>query len=284
MAKARSSVFRSVASHAILLAYTFIALAPVIVIVLNSFKKKLAIFSQPLLPPLPSNYDPVGYVTVFSRGNFPLYFFNSIFVTVGTVFFVLLFGAMAAFALSEYRYRLNTVVGLYLAIGIMIPIRLGTNAILQILVASGLISALPWGPLVALILVYTAAGLPLSIFILSEFMRQVSNDLKNAARIDGMNEYKIFFRIVFPLIRPALATVAVFTLIPVWNDLWFPLILAPSESTKTVTLGAQIFVGQYLIDWNAVLASLSLAILPVLVLYIIFSRQLIRGLTAGAVK
>ncbi len=149
---------------------------------------------------------------------------------------------------------------------------------------SGLIGALPWGPLLALVLVYTAAGLPLSIFILAEFMRQVSNDLKNAARIDGMSEYKIFFRIVFPLIRPALATVAVFTLIPVWNDLWFPLILAPSESTKTVTLGAQIFVGQYLIDWNAVLAALSLAIVPVLILYLIFSRQLIRGLTAGAVK
>lgn len=284
MAKARNSVFRSVASHAILLTYTFIALAPVIVIVMNSFKKKLVIFSQPLLPPIPGSFDPVGYVTVFSRGNFPLYFFNSIVVTVGTVFFVLLFGAMAAFALSEYRYRLNTLVGLYLSIGIMIPIRLGTNAILQILVGAGLIQSVPWGPLLSLVLVYTAAGLPLSIFILSEFMRQVSNDLKNAARIDGMNEYKIFFVIVFPLIRPALATVAVFTLIPVWNDLWFPLILAPSESTKTVTLGAQIFVGQFQIDWNAVLASLSLAIVPVLILYIIFSRQLIRGITSGAVK
>jgi raffinose/stachyose/melibiose transport system permease protein len=284
MAKARSSVFRSVASHAILLTYTLIALAPVIVIVVNSLKKKLAIFNQPLALPWAGNFDPVGYFTVFSRGNFPLYFFNSFIVTVGTVFLVILFGAMAAFALSEYRYRLNTLAGLYLSIGIMIPIRLGTNAILQILVSLGLISAVPWGPLLSLVLVYTAAGLPLSIFILSEFMRQVSNDLKNAARIDGMNEYKIFFVIVFPLIRPALATVAVFTLIPVWNDLWFPLILAPSESTKTVTLGAQIFVGQYQIDWNAVLASLSLAIIPVLVLYIIFSRQLIRGITSGAVK
>ena len=87
-----------------------------------------------------------------------------------------------------------------------------------------------------------------------------------------------------PLIRPAMATVAVFTMIPIWNDLWFPLILAPSEATKTVTLGSQIFIGQFVTNWNAVLAALSLAILPILVLYVIFSRQLIRGITSGAVK
>jgi raffinose/stachyose/melibiose transport system permease protein len=279
MSKARSSVGRSVASHFILGLYTIIALLPVIIVVMNSFKSKSAIFLQPVMPPRPSTFSLIGYNTVFGRGNFPLYFLNSFIVTVGSVVLVLLFGAMAAFALSEYRYRLNTLLGLYLAIGIMIPIRLGTVAILQIMIASGLINTL-W----ALILVYTAAGLPLSIFILSEFMRQVSNDLKNAARIDGMNEYKIFFRIVFPLIRPALATVAVFTMIPVWNDLWFPLILTPGEATKTITLGAQVFIGEFTVDWNAVLASLSLAILPILLLYIVFSRQLIRGITSGAVK
>jgi raffinose/stachyose/melibiose transport system permease protein len=279
VSQARTSVFRSVASHAILGLYTVIALFPVLVIVLNSMKARNAIFAQPIMPPLPATFSLVGYVTVFSRGNFFLYFSNSLIVTVASVFLVLLFGAMAGFALSEYRYRLNTLLGLYLAIGIMIPIRLGTVAILEIMVATGIINTL-W----ALILVYTAAGLPLSIFILSEFMRQVSDDLKNAGRIDGLSEYKIFFRLVFPLIRPALATVAVFTMIPVWNDLWFPLILAPGEATKTVTLGAQVFLGEFLVDWNAVLAALSLAILPILILYIIFSRQLIRGITSGAVK
>jgi len=115
-------------------------------------------------------------------------------------------------------------------------------------------------------------------------MKLVSEDLKNAGRIDGLSEYRIFFRLVLPLVRPSLATVAVFTMIPIWNDLWFPLILAPAESTKTVTLGAQLFLGQFVTNWNAVLAALSLAILPVMILYLIFSRQLIRGITAGAVK
>jgi len=221
----------------------------------------------------------VGFETVMKQGDFVLYFQNSLIVTVVSIFFVLLFGAMAAFALSEYRFRGNTLMGLYLALGIMIPIRLGTVSILQLMVATGLVNTLT-----ALILVYTAQGLPLAIFILSEFMHGVSKDLKDAGRIDGLSEYRIFYRLVGPLIRPALATVAIFTMIPIWNDLWFPLILAPAEETKTVTLGSQVFIGQFVTDWNAVLAALSMAIVPVLLLYIVFSRQLISGLTAGAVK
>jgi raffinose/stachyose/melibiose transport system permease protein len=276
---ARTSLGRTIAAHAVLLTYTLIALFPVFVIVINSFKSRKAIFADPLALPMPDNFDLVGYQTVLKQGDFFLYFQNSLTVTVASLFFVLLFGAMAAFALSEYRFKGNTLMGLYLALGIMIPIRLGTVAILEIMVATGLVNTLT-----ALILVYTAQGLPLAIFILAEFMKSVSHDLKNAGRIDGLSEYRIFFTLVLPLVRPAMATVAVFTMIPIWNDLWFPLILAPAEHTKTVTLGAQVFIGQFVTNWNAVLAALSLAIVPVLVLYLIFSRQLIRGITAGAVK
>ena len=161
----------------------------------------------------------------------------------------------------------------------MIPIRLGTVAILTMMREAGLNNTLT-----ALILVYIAQGLPLSIFILSEFIQQVPKDLRDAARFDGLPETRIFFEVIAPLLGPAMATVAVFTMIPIWNDLWFPLILTSSESTKTITLGVQQFLGQYVTDWNSVLAALSLAILPVVAIYVIFSRQLIRGLTAGAVK
>lgn len=277
--RARSHPGRTLAAHAILIAYTLIALFPVWVILINSVKSRRAIFGAPLAFPTPETWDLVGYTTVLENGDFFGYFLNSLIVTVASLFLVLLFGAMAAFALSEYRFRGNMLMGLYLALGIMIPIRLGTVAILQMMVAANLVNTLT-----ALILVYTAQGLPLAVFILSEFMRNVSDDLKNAGRIDGLSEYRIFFRLVLPLVRPAMATVAVFTMIPIWNDLWFPLILAPSEATKTITLGSQVFIGQFVTNWNAVLAALSLAILPVLVLYLIFSRQLIRGITAGAVK
>ncbi|BCP54489.1 ABC transporter permease [Kaistia sp. 32K] len=279
MSKARSSFARSGFVHLALGGYTLLALFPIFLVISNSFKTRAGIFSAPLQLPSPATFSWIGYQTVLKQGDFLGYFQNSLIVTVVSIFLVLLFGAMAAFALSEYRFRGNLLMGLYLALGIMIPIRLGTVAILQGMVATGLVNTLT-----ALILVYTAQGLPLAVFILSEFMRNVSDDLKNAGRVDGLSEYTIFFRLVLPLVRPAMATVAVFTMIPIWNDLWFPLILAPSEATKTVTLGAQMFIGQYVTNWNAVLSTLSLAILPVLVLYLIFSRQLIRGITAGAVK
>jgi len=266
-------------AHVALTTYTIIALFPVIVILINSFKTRKSIFRDPLSLPTSDTFTLVGYETVFKQGDFLQYFQNSMIVTVVSLFFILLFGAMAAFALAEYRFKGNTLMGLYLAIGIMIPIRLGTVAILQIMVAGGLVNTLT-----ALILVYTAQGLPLAIFILAEFMRQVSDDLKDAGRIDGLSEYRIFFVLVLPLVRPAMATVAVFNMIPIWNDLWFPLILAPGEATKTLTLGSQIFIGQFVTDWNAVLSALSMAILPVMILYIIFSKQLIRGITSGAVK
>ena len=156
---------------------------------------------------------------------------------------------------------------------------MGSVAIIQLVAEMNLINTLT-----ALVLVYTAQNLPLAVFILSEFIAQIPRDLREAARCDGLSEYNIFFHIILPLIRPAMATVAVFTMIPVWNDLWFPLLLAPTGGKQTITLGVQQFLGQYITDWNAVLAALSTAIVPVLVLYVIFSRQLIRGLTSGAVK
>ncbi len=271
--------FNTLLMHGALILYTLIALFPVFVIVINSFKKRKSIFREPLSLPDAGSFSLVGYETVLKQGEFFSYFQNSMIVTVVSLFFILLFGAMAAFALSEYRFPGNKWMGLYLALGIMIPIRIGTVAILELMVSTGLVNTLT-----AFILVYIAQGLPLAVFILSEFMHQVSDDLKNAARVDGLSEYTIFFRIVLPLVRPAMATVAVFNMIPIWNDLWFPLILAPAEATKTLTLGSQVFIGQYVTNWNAVLSALSMAILPVLILYVIFSRQLIRGITSGAVK
>ena len=265
--------------HAILGGYTLVALFPIFLILINSVKTRAAIFANPLALPTPDTFSLIGFHKVLANSNFPLYFGNSLFVTLACLVCIVLFGAMAAWALSEYEFAGNRWLTLYLAIGIMIPIRLGTVSILELIVKLELINTLS-----ALVLVYTAQGLPLAVMILSEFVRQVPRELKDAARCDGVGEYKIFFQVILPLIRPAIATVAVFTMIPAWNDLWFPLILAPSDQTKTVTLGVQQFIGQYVTDWNSVLAALSLAVIPVLLMYVIFSRQLIRGLTSGAVK
>ena len=264
--------------HAVLLSYSLLALGPTLLIILNSVKSRRAIFDDAFSLPSPENFDLVGYETVFSGSSFDVYFRNSFIVTIASVFLVVLFSAMAGFALTEYHFKGNTLLALYLAIGIMIPIRLGTVSILKLMVSLSLINTL-W----ALILVYTAMGLPLGVFLMSQFMRQVPKELKAAARVDGANEYRVF-GLVMPLVRPGMAAVAVFTILPVWNDLWFPLILAPSEATKTVTLGASAFLGQFERNWNALLAALTLAMVPIILLYIIFSRQFLRGLTEGAIK
>ena len=265
-------------AHLMLLIYGTIALFPIVLVVINSFKSRKAIFSAPMSLPNRETFSLVGYSTVWERANFDLYFGNSIIITVVSIFLILLTGAMAAFALSEYDFRGNGLMSLYMGLGIMIPIRLGTVGILRLVVAMGLTNTR-----LALILVYTAQGLPLAIFVLQSFMSQIPRELKEAARVDGASEYRIF-SLILPIVRPAVATVAVFVMIPIWNDLWFPLILAPGESTKTVTLGAQQFLGQFVSDWNAVLSSLTLAMIPILILYLLFSRQLISGITAGAVK
>jgi len=265
-------------AHAILLAYAPLALFPIVPVLINSFKTRKAIFKTPYDLPNPETWSTVGYETVLERANFPDYFVNSLIVTVSALVLILIAGTMAAWALAEYRFPGNNIMSLYLALGIMIPIRLGTVSILRLTVNLNIVDTL-W----ALILVYTASGLPLAIFVLTNFMKQVPRDLKDAARVDGASEYRIY-RMILPLVRPAIGTVMVFNMIPIWNDLWFPLILAPSEANKTVTLGAQTFLGQFISDWNAVLSSLTLSAVPVVILYIIFSRQLIRGLTAGAVK
>ncbi|MBN1146093.1 MAG: carbohydrate ABC transporter permease [Anaerolineales bacterium] len=264
--------------HLVLIGYSIIALFPIFMIVINSFKSRKAIFGMPFQLPNAETFSLIGYETVFERATFHIYFMNSIIVTVAALVLTLLIGAMAAFALAEYQFPGNTLMGLYLAIGIMIPIRLGTVGILRLMVSFDLVNTLT-----SLVLIYIAQALPLTIFILSQFFRQVPKELKDAARIDGASEYRIF-ALVVPLVRPALGAIGIFTMIPIWNDLWFPLVIAPSSKTATVTLGVQQFLGQFVSDWNAVLSSLTLAMVPILIFYIIFSKQMIRSITEGAIK
>jgi raffinose/stachyose/melibiose transport system permease protein len=274
-----AAVSRTALVHLTLGGYCLLVLGPILLVLLNSFKTRAGIFDAPLAWPTHETLSLAGYGKVLGDAAMGRMFWNSFAVTGLSLVLILLLGAMAAWALTEYRFIGNRVVALFLAFGIMVPIRLGSVAIISMISGLNLINTLT-----ALICVYVAQNLPLAVFILGEFMSQIPKDLREAARCDGLSEYNIFFYIVLPLLRPAMATVAVFTMIPVWNDLWFPLILAPSGGKQTITLGVQQFLGQYITDWNAVLAALTTAIVPVLIFYILFSRQLIRGLTSGAVK
>jgi raffinose/stachyose/melibiose transport system permease protein len=266
----------AIGKHAVLVTYTAIALFPIVLVVMNSFKERRAIFKQPLELPTAETFALVGYETLGKRGDFPAYMLNSVAVTVGALILVLLFGSMAAFALARYRFPFSRLLGLYLALGIMIPIRIGTVSILRLMVELGLTNTQ-----LGLILVYTAAGLPLAVFVLTTFFMGVPGELVDAARVDGAGHGRIYV-LVLRLSGAALATVAILTMIPIWNDLWWPLLISPG--VPTLTLGTQQFLGQFISDWNAVLAALTIAIIPMLVLYLVFNRQFVRGIMGGAVK
>jgi len=264
--------------HAFLILYSLIAILPVLVIVINVFKSRSGIFNSPLALPTRETFSLIGLRTVLQRSQFPLYMMNSLLVTCVSIFFILFLGSMAAWALSEYRVRRKEAWAIYLALGIMVPTRLGSASLISMFNALGLINTLS-----ALIIVYTAQGLPLCIFLMRQFFSQIPHSLIDMARVEGAREFRIY-RLMLPLVKPALSTIAIFTMLPIWNDLWFPLILAPAEGKKTIILGTQQFLGQFISDWNAVIAALFLSMIPTLLIYLIFSRQLIEGITKGAIK
>jgi raffinose/stachyose/melibiose transport system permease protein len=267
----------AVGKHVVLIGYSLLAIVPVALIILNSFKERNAIFRTPVAPPNADTFTIAGYETLGDRGDFGTWVLNSVVITGVALALVLLLGSMAAFALARYRFVGNRLLGLYLALGIMIPIRLGTVSLLNSVLEPARLTNTLVGP----ILIYTAAGLPLAVFVLANFFREVPRELEDAARVDGAGHGRIFSMVV-RLARPAIAAVAILTMIPIWNDLWWPLIVSPGR--PTLTLGSQQFLGQFVSDWNAVLAALTVAMIPMLVLYVVFNRQFIRGLMGGAIK
>ncbi|NAS26335.1 ABC transporter permease subunit [Herbidospora sp. NEAU-GS84] len=268
----------SLVTHALLIFFALLAVAPILVIVVNSFKTTPGIFGQPFALPNAETFSLGGYERVFTRGQFVTNYGNSLIVTVGATVATLVLATLAAFALTEYKVRFAPLVGGFFVLGIMLPIRLGTVPIIKTMISWQLMDTL-----VALVLVYTAMSLPLAIALLMTYFKAVPAAVKEAARIDGAGELRTL-SITLPMVRPGLAAVASVTMLPIWNDLWFPLILAPSKENQTVTLGVQQFVGQFLNDYPALLGALTLGAVPLIVLFVVFSRQFIQGLSAGIGK
>jgi len=261
--------------HALLIVFAIVAVAPILIVVMNSFKSTMGIFGAPFAPPAGSTFSLQGWSDVLTEGDFVLDYRNSVIVTVATIVLTVVLGTLAAWALVEYQVRISPVLTGFFFIGIMLPIRLGTVPLLKTMIAWHLVDSL-----VALILVYTAMQLPLAIALMTTYFRSVPGELKEAARMDGAGELRVL-GIAIPIVRPGIAAVASVTMLPVWNDLWFPLILAPGEQNQTVTLGVQQFVGQFQSNYPALLASLTLGAVPLIVLFAVFSRQFIQGLSAG---
>ena len=277
--KPRSMRFQNLhlGSHAILATWSIIVIVPLYVLVIGSFKDKFGMYKSAF--GLPEKWHFENYTDAFKKGSFLTYFANSLIVVVISLLLVLIIGVMVSYALANWRSKLSGIVYFFFTAGMMIPIKIASVQLIVIMKKIGLHNTI-W----SLIPIYVAMGIPISVFILTEFIRQIPRSLIEAALIDGSSRFNILIRIIIPLIRPALATVAIYNLVPFWNDLWFPLIMITDDKSKTLLLGVTRLIGQYTTDWSKILAVLTLSSLPVLILYLFMSQQFIKGMTSGAIK
>ena len=220
-----------------------------------------------------------NFSSVWQDGDFAIYLKNSIIVTGGSLILILICALGAGFVLGRYEFRGHSFIMAFVLSGMLVPAML---AILPLFIQ------LKWMHLLnshlGLILVYAAGALPAAIFIMSGFFRSLPADLDNAARIDGASEFQLLRRILIPLVRPGMSIVAIYSAIPIWNDFFLPLVFLQDPEKKTIMQGLTIFFGQYSSQWGILFAGLTMAALPLIVLYLVLSEQFIKGLTAGAVK
>jgi raffinose/stachyose/melibiose transport system permease protein len=268
---------QAVVVMAVLILWALGNLFPILVMLVSGFKSTVEIFTNPF--GLPAKWTLSNYVTAWNKANFALYFRNSVLVSAFSIAGIVLVSSMAAYILARYDFPLKRVVYLYILAGLVLPARLAVIPIFLLMRNIGLLNSLA-----GLVIVYVASGISFSAFLLTNFFRSIPMDLEDSARMDGAGSFRIYWRINLPLLRPALATVAIFNFINVWNDFFFPLIFINARAKRTIPLGIQAFFGEYAIQWDLLFAGLNIAIIPVVVFFLILSRQFISGLTEGAIR
>ncbi len=262
---------------AILLLWAFVNLFPIAVMLVSGFKSTAEIFTNPF--GLPKKWSFANYATAWRMASFAVYFRNSVLVSLVSIALLVFVSSMGAYVLARYEFPGKRIVYLYILAGLVLPARLAVIPIFLLMRRIGLLDSL-----FGLCLVNTASGLSFSVFLLSNFFKSIPIDLEDSARIDGAGSFRIYWQVNLPLLRPAIATVAIFNFINVWNDFFFPLIFINDKVKKTIPLGIQSFFGEFAIQWDLLFAGLNIAIIPVIVLFLLLSRQFISGLTEGAIK
>lgn len=263
--------------YVVLTLYTLYTMYPIFLMIITSLKSNLEIMQNPTGLPKQPILD--GFVTLFQKENFGTYFANSIFVSVISSAILLVVSILLAYAISRYINKLSDFLYFFFLAGMMIPLRLGLLSLNDLLFKLGLIDSL-WG----LILIYVAQNIPFTMFILTGFIKMIPASMEEAAYIDGASTWQVLWKVLVPLIKPAIATTVVYNFVPIWNDVFFPLIFISSKSQRTLMQAVTMFFGQYTTNWNLVFSALTVACVPVIIVYIFCSKYLIKGMMAGAIK
>lgn len=267
----------AVISHAVLVLYAVIVLVPLLFVVYLSVKTIAGILAAPLSAP--DRIHTENYSQAWSGGDLGRFLINTVFVAGATVAAVLLTSSLAAYVIARYSFRGNQLLYLFFVAGLALPIQIVALPLFILMRQLGLLGSLP-----SLILVFTAAGMSFSVFILVNFMRSIPAELQEAAVVDGAGPLQIYWHVVLPLVRPALGIVAIFEFINAWKEFFLPLLLIQNPSDMTVSVGVLSFVGQYATQWQLLLAALVIVSLPTIVGALLVTRQLRRNLLSGAVK
>ncbi|MHB1101626.1 MAG: carbohydrate ABC transporter permease [Devosia sp.] len=261
----------------ILVANTFLMLFPIIIMVFSAFKPTMEIFQHPFAPPNFANVS--NFVAVWADTNFLRYLGNSFFVTGSAIVLILVLGTMGAYAIARYEFFGSSFVLLFFIAGLTLPLKLAIIPLFILMRDLGILNS----PL-ALICIYTAMGLPSTVFIMTGFLRTLPSELEDAARMDGASELRIMWSVMLPLARPAMVIAAIHNLVPIWNDFFFPLVFIQDDAWKTLPQGLTSFMGEYTTNWGVLFAGLTLSAAPITLIYILLSRQFINGMTQGALK
>jgi raffinose/stachyose/melibiose transport system permease protein len=228
---------------------------------------------------LPREYLWSNYANAFSNGNLGRYLLNSILVTAATIFFVVFTAAMSSYAMIRMRWKFSKLAMSILMLGLMVPIHAALLPVFVMMRNLHIINTL-W----SLILPYTGFAVPLGILIISGFIHSIPRELEEAAFIDGCSIYRMFFSIILPLLRPAIATISIFTFLQSWNELMFAVVFISRDAAKTLTVGIQAMSGRYLTEWGPIGAALVIATIPTLLIYLVLSGHVQKSFIAGAVK
>ena len=250
---------------------------PTSIVVLGTFKTDLEIYTKPLS--LPKSFNLENFRTLFADGQMIVPFRNSVFVSVFSVFFTLLFASMVSFAIARSITISGKVMFILFSLGLAIPGQINIVPIYTLFVKMGLNNSL-WG----LVLVNIALTRPISVFIITAFFKDLPKEMFESAGLDGANHWRIYRSIALPLARPAVGATGIFLFVITWNDLLYPLMLINEASKKTLPLVLIDFKGEFATSYSMLFTAIIVASIPMVVMYVVAQKSFIAGLTAGAVK
>ncbi|MFE7777236.1 carbohydrate ABC transporter permease [Streptomyces sp. NPDC057445] len=275
----KQGVVLNVFSHGMLVLWAFMVVMPLLWAVMTSFKDDNAIFSSPWSLPDTLHFD--NWSRAWNQAHMSDYFLNTVLVVAGSLAGTLLLGSMAAYVLARFDFPGNRFIYFLFIGGMSFPIMLALVPLFYVMNNIQLLNTIH-----GLILVYIAYSLPFTVFFLTAFFRTLPTSVAEAALIDGASHTRTFFQVMLPMAKPGLISVGIFNFLGQWNQYMLPTVLNTEQENKVLSQGlVQLAVSQgYKGDWSGLFAGLVMAMLPVLAAYIVFQRQVVAGLTAGALK